>query len=210
MVFDGGIVEDVVIAGVTIETKRFDWFWWGDGDPIHFNIKRRSEVDGTKREKEPPAGVIRNVTIRDVIAHGAGTSAINGHPDSWLDGIRLDNVRLFVSRDPQGPYENTQSAMTLRHARNFTMKDVEVKWEKPESPTWKTGLAIDNASDLLLDGVEVATALTMKDVENVTVRRSRTPSIQVGGARTQKIRLVETEGALTSGVEVRKDAIARR
>ena len=61
MVFDGGVVEDVVISNVTIETRRFDWFWWGDGDPIHFNIKRRSEVDGTKREKEPPAGAIRNV-----------------------------------------------------------------------------------------------------------------------------------------------------
>ena len=63
MVFDGGVVEDVVISNVTIETRRFDWFWWGDGDPIHFNIKRRSEVDGTKRDNEPPAGMIRNVSI---------------------------------------------------------------------------------------------------------------------------------------------------
>jgi hypothetical protein len=45
MVFDGGVVEDVVISDVVIETRRFDWFWWGDGDPIHFNIKRRSDVD---------------------------------------------------------------------------------------------------------------------------------------------------------------------
>lgn len=75
MVFDGGVVEDVVISNVTIETRRFDWFWWGDGDPIHFNIKRRSEVDGTRRDNEPPAGVIRNVSIRNVIAHGTGTSA---------------------------------------------------------------------------------------------------------------------------------------
>ena len=53
MVFDGGIVEDVVIDNVTIDTRRFDWFWWGDGDPIHFNIKRRSEVDGVKHDNEP-------------------------------------------------------------------------------------------------------------------------------------------------------------
>ena len=139
MVFDGGVVEDVVISNVTIETRRFDWFWWGDGDPIHFNIKRRSEVDGNKRANEPPAGAIRNVSIRNVIAHGTGASALNGHPDSWLDGIRLDNVRLFVSHDPQAPYENTRAALTLRDARNFTMKDVEIRWEKPESPRGKPG-----------------------------------------------------------------------
>ena len=49
MVFDGGYVSDVVLSNLTIECRRHDWFWWGDGDPIHFNIKRRSEVDGTPR-----------------------------------------------------------------------------------------------------------------------------------------------------------------
>jgi polygalacturonase len=162
MVFDGGVVEDVVISNVTIDTRRFDWFWWGDGDPIHFNIKRRSEVDGAKRENEPPAGIIRNVSIRNVIAHGAGTTAITGHPDSWLDGIHLDNVHLFVSHDPQAQYENTQAALTLRLARNFTMKDVEIRWEKPESATWKAGMQVEDAADVLLEDVDVAMRMTLK------------------------------------------------
>ena len=207
MVFDGGVVEDVVISNVTIETRRFDWFWWGDGDPIHFNIKRRSEVDGTKRENEPPAGAIRNISIRNVIAHGTGTSAINGHPDSWLDGIRLDNVRLFVSHDPQAPYENTQAALTLRHARNFTMKDVEIRWEKPESPTWNAGLRVDNVTDLLLDGVDVPTRMTLKDVESVTVRHSRAPAFHISGAHSGKIRLSDTEGTVTTDSDLPRDAV---
>ncbi len=48
-------------------------------------------------DNEPAAGIIRNVTISNVIAHGQGTSAMQGHPDSWLEGIRLNHVRLFVS-----------------------------------------------------------------------------------------------------------------
>jgi polygalacturonase len=210
MVFDGGVVEDVVVSNVTIETRRFDWFWWGDGDPIHFNIQRRSEVDGQKRENEPAAGSIRNVSIRNVIAHGAGTSAIQGHPDSWLDGIRLENVRLFVSHDPQAQYENTQAALSLRNARNLIMKDVEIHWEKPESPTWKAGLQVESVKDLLLDGVNVATRMTLKDAENATVRNSATETIQISGVRSRKIRLLDTEGAVTSGAEVAKDAIVRR
>jgi hypothetical protein len=167
-------------------------------------------VDGTKPQNEPPAGIIRNVSIRNVIAHGAGTSAINGHPDSWLDGIHLDNVHLFVTHDSQAQYENTQSALTLRHARNFTMKDVEIHWEKPVSPTWKTGIEVEDVKDLLLDGVDVPTRMALKNVENVTVRQSRTPAIQVSGARSRAIRLVDSEGTLATDRDVPKDAVVRR
>lgn len=217
MVFDGGIVEDVTISDVLIETRRFDWFWWGDGDPIHFNIKRRSEVDGTKRDNEPKAGIIRNVSIRNVIAHGTGTSAINGHPDSWLDGIHLENIHLFVSHDPKAPYENTRQAMTLRNARNFSMKDVEVRWEKPEAATWQTGLRVENVQNLLLEGVDIAAApgsranvLELKDVDGVTFRNSRAATVHVAGRRTRKIRLVDTESVVESDPDVPKDAIARQ
>jgi hypothetical protein len=200
----------VTIANVTIETRRFDWFWWGDGDPIHFNIKRRSEVDGAKRENEPAAGIIRNVSIRNVIAHGTGTSAIDGHPDSWLDGVHLDNVHLFVSHDPQAQYENTQAALTLRYARNFTMKDVEIRWEKPESSTWKAGMQVEDANGLLIEGVDVPTRMTMQNVENVTVRQSRTPALHVSGAGSHRVTVSDTTGTLTTGSEVGKGEVVRR
>jgi hypothetical protein len=216
MVFDGGIVEDVTISDVLIETRRFDWFWWGDGDPIHFNIKRRSEVDGTKRDNEPKAGIIRNVSISNVIAHGTGTSAINGHPDSWLDGIHLENIHLFVSHDSNAPYENTRDALTLRDARNFTMKDVEVRWEKPEAASWRTGMRVENVQNLLMDGVDIAAApgshaevLALKNVDGVTLRNSRAARVHVAGGRTRKIRLVDTESVVEADPDVAKDAVAR-
>jgi hypothetical protein len=158
MVFDGGVVEDVVISNVSIETRRFDWFWWGDGDPIHFNIKRRSEVDGTKRDHEAPAGKIRNVSISNVIAHAAGTSAINGHPDSWLENIHLDNVRLFVAHDPAAPYENCRTAFALRHARNLSMKDIQIRWDRPHSATWRSSLTAEDVDDLQLDTMDLEAA----------------------------------------------------
>ncbi len=34
MVFDGGVLENIVMTNLTIECRPFDWFWWGDGDPI--------------------------------------------------------------------------------------------------------------------------------------------------------------------------------
>ena len=155
MVFDGGIVEDVVLSNLTIETRRFDWFWWGDGDPLHFNIKRRSEVDGTRRAGEPPAGTIRNVMLQNVIARGAGASVINGHATSWLEGLRLNNIRLILSSDRQAPYEHTATALTIRQARGLRMSHVEIGWEKPYAESWRSGLALDQVRDAILDGVEV-------------------------------------------------------
>jgi len=204
MVFDGGIVEDVVIANVTIDTRRFDWFWWGDGDPIHFNIERRSEVDGVKRDNEPAAGIIRNVTISNVIAHGQGTSAMHGHPDSWLQGIRLNHVRLFVSHGAEAPYESTTAAMTLEYARDVAMNDVEIAWEEPHAATWQTGLAVNHVEDLVLDGARIDAApgsdqpvLRLNDVDGVLVRQSRIGSVHVTGSKSRAVRLVETEAKLT-------------
>jgi polygalacturonase len=205
MVFDGGIVEDVVIDNVTIDTRRFDWFWWGDGDPIHFNIKRRSEIDGRTYENEPAAGIIRNVTISNVIAHGQGTSGIQGHPDSWLEGIRLNHVRLFVSHAPDAPYESTAAAMTLRYARNVQMNDVDIAWEEPNASTWQSAFTVDQVKDLRLDDMTIDSppnsnhpCLQLNDADGVLVRQSRIASVHVTGSKSKNVRLVETEAKVTT------------
>ncbi len=210
MVFDGGIVEDVVIDNVTIDTRRFDWFWWGDGDPIHFNIKRRSEIDGRTYDHEPAAGIIRNVTISNVVAHGQGTSMMRGHPDSWLEGIRLNHVRLFVSHGADAPYEGTTAAMTLQYVRDVRMQDVEIRWQSPDAATWQSGLVVDKVQDLDLDGVRIdpapgssRAALILSDVDGVVVRQSRVPTIDVSGSRSRGVRLLDTDSkvAVGQGVE---------
>ena len=181
MVFDGGYVSDVVLSNLTIECTRHDWFWWGDGDPIHFNIKRRSEVDHTPRENEPPAGSIRNVLIRNVVARGMGSSLINGHPDSWIEGITLDNIKLFLSTDPASPLQKTTHAMKIQWARNIKLKDVEVIWDKPESDKWQSALYVEDVKGLELDGFSArqakpgaeTPALLLNKVEGATIRNSR-------------------------------------
>ena len=79
MVYDGGVVENVVISDIVVNTHRFDWFWWGNGDPIYFTVQRRSESLGLPlKPDEPPAGVIRHVIVRNIIAHGQGSCLILG------------------------------------------------------------------------------------------------------------------------------------
>ena len=216
MTFQGGVVEDVVVSNVSIETPRFDWFWWGDGDPIHFNIKKGSELDGKPHPGEPPPGKIRNISISNVIAHGTGTSVINGHPDSWLENIHFDNVRLFVSHDPDAPYESTHNAMTIKQARNFSIKDSEIGWEKQHADSWKTGLIVEDVENFRLDTVDVhaapgsnEAAVELTNAAGVTLRATRTNSIHLAGKNTRDVRVSLTDAKIDSAAEVGKDAIIR-
>jgi hypothetical protein len=172
MVFDGGIVENVVISNLTIDCRRHDWFWWGDGDPFHFNIKRRSEVHKhVKFENEPPAGVIRNILIQNVVAHGKGSSVINGHPTSWLDGVTFDNVKLFISSDSTVAYDKAVHAFQFQMAKNLRLRNVEVFWGKPDSKLWKSALFFEDVAGLQLDNFSGRQANLGSDLPAVEFHR---------------------------------------
>ena len=182
MTFDGGYVRDVLISNVTIDTRRFQWFWWGDGDPFHFRSLRRNEIMGQKPPPDaPPAGVIRDVMFQNIIARGKGASKIEGHPEAWLDGIHWENVRLYLSADPKADYNKGNSAMKVRWARNFKMRNVEVHWEDPIPQNWQNALDFQDVSGIELDNVsarqsragETAPAVVFDQAEDVVVRNAR-------------------------------------
>jgi len=159
MTFDGGAVENVVLSNLTIETVRHDWFWWGDGEPFHFDIRKRSEVHaGWPKDKDRPAGAIRNVKIQNVVARGFGSSVCNGHPDSWLDGISFENVRLVMAHDPAAPYDKAEHAIVFKQARNLRLRDFEVVWESPLYSRWRSAFAFDEVEGLTLDGLSARQA----------------------------------------------------
>jgi Glycosyl hydrolases family 28 len=153
MVYDGGVVENVVVSNVVVNTNRFDWFWWGNGDPIYFTVQRRSESLGLPlKPDEPPAGAIRHVILRNIIAHGQGSCLILGHPNSWLDDINLENIKLYQSSDPKAGYDRSVHAMYFHYAKNIKVKDLQVQWEKPESAKWQSPVYFEEVQGLKLEG----------------------------------------------------------
>jgi polygalacturonase len=201
MTFDGGPVENVVLSDLVIDCVRHDWFWWGDGEPFHFNIKRRSEVHaGWPKEKDRAAGAIRNVKIQNVIARGAGASVCNGHPDSWLDGVSFENVKLTIAHDPRFPYDKAVDALTFKQARNLRLRDLEVVWEKPGYGPWRSALRFEEVEGLVLESfhggpapdAKGSAAVVFDRVAGATVRASRFVPLTgigfaIGGAGTKDI-----------------------
>jgi hypothetical protein len=138
-------------------------------------------VDGRQRENEPPAGAIRNVILRNIIARGKGTSFINGHPDSWLENVSLENIKLAISTDPEAPYDKSVHAMKIRWAKNLRLKDIEISWEKPELKTWESALHLEDVRGLEISGFAgrqahpgaAAAAITLNQVEDALIRNSK-------------------------------------
>lgn len=179
MVFDGGVLENVVLSNLTIECVRYDWFWWGDGDPIHFNLIQRSEINSNiDKSKEPPVGIIRNVIVSNVIARGYGTNLIHGHVNSPLTDVTLENIRLSVAYDPHGSPRKMEHAVVVENALNLRLKDFEIIWEEPYSDKWQSALTFQNVQGLLLDGVSArqapnntrAPAIVLDDVDGAVIR----------------------------------------
>lgn len=207
MNFDGGEVSDVVISNLTIECVRHDWFWWGDGEPFHFNVKKRSEVHKNwKKEDDRPAGSIRNVLIQNVIARGYGSSVCNGHRENWLDGITMENVKLFIAHDPAAPYDKALHALTFKQVKNLKLRNMEVTWEDPVYDQWESALYFEDVTGLEVDGFvgrparpsSGAPAVVLSQVEAAQIRRSRALSgtgvfVEVRGDRSRGILLLDND-----------------
>jgi hypothetical protein len=165
MDFDGGVVENVVLSNLTIDCVRYEWFWWGDGEPFHFNVKKRSEVHrDAKKADDRPAGHIRNIKIANVIARGRGSSVCNGHPDAWLEGITFDNVKLVLAHDPAAAYDKAVDALTFKQVRNLKLRNLEIVWDKPEYGRWESALVLDEIQGLEIDGFQGRQAPTVPAV----------------------------------------------
>lgn len=182
MVFDGGIVENVIISNMTIECKRFDWFWWGDGDPLHFNLIHRSEIDpNMDKSKEPAIGKMKNILIRNILAKGIGACLIHGHPESPLENVSMENVRLEIVSEADSPLQKSPNALTIDNAIDLRLKDFEIVWDTPAAPAFRSTLVVENVHGLVLDGVSAKPvpngstepAVVLKSVDGVLERDFR-------------------------------------
>jgi hypothetical protein len=181
LVSDGGFVSDVLISNVTMDLRRFGWYY-GQGGPMGFVVKRRNEWTGEPIQKEGPfPGVIRNVVIRNLIVHAKGRCHINGHPSSWIDGLTLENIKLFIATDPNAPFDWVTNAMQFRWVKNLKLRDIAIQWEKPASEKWQSALYLEDVQGLGIDGFEGGQAwperdepaLVFKNVSDAIIRNSR-------------------------------------
>jgi hypothetical protein len=200
----GGDISNVVISNITMDLHRFDWFWAGDGNAFNFELRRQSEWnDEPRKADEPGPGSIHNVIVHDVIIHCQGESTIFGHPESWLSGVTFENIKFFISSNPDSPYDTAKNALSFRWVKDLRLRNVEVNWEKPAYDKWESALSLEDINGLQIDGFSGGAAwpernipaLALGRVTNATLRNMTAPPdtnlfLKVTGADTRQIHLI--------------------
>ena len=141
---DGATVEDVRIAGVTVELRRRHWNWWGSGELLHFVVKRRTP--GSR------LGAVRRIVIESVTARAQGTSHIVGPVERPLEGVTLSGIRILMTPEAT-PDKRATHGLVAEGVTGLRLRDVELVWDdRVPEPRWQSALVVKNARDFELSG----------------------------------------------------------
>jgi len=138
---DGGILEDVTISNITMKDVM--------GSPFFFRLGARM-----RGPEGIPVGKLRRVNISNVVAYGVNpdyASLIMGIPGYDVEDIKMDNITLLIKGgapkeqaaiivpekekaypDPQEFIKIPAYGFFIRHAKNITLTNVELKLENDD------------------------------------------------------------------------------
>lgn len=147
---DGGVLSNIIMKNIVIETAHTSPCHWGKADPIHISTRYRNP--------EIKPGAVRNVIFSEIIASSEGAINLIGIEDAKIEDVSFNNVML------------TLKASEARDRGCFDIRP-------PSSPINPTGKGVDNAFSIeesgQLHGVKPydggMPALYAEHVEGLTV-----------------------------------------
>ncbi len=86
---DDGFIENILFSNITIQNRIHSGHWWGNGEPIH--------VSAIKQDPQIPAGPIRNIRFRNIIAESENGIVIYGTEESPISDLWLEDVSIRIS-----------------------------------------------------------------------------------------------------------------
>ncbi len=152
---DAGDIENVVFSNMVIETRLFHDDWWGKAEPIHISAVHRSP--------NAPIGHVRHVRFSNILCRGENGVFISGSPDSIIEDVVLDNVRIEINKtstwpggkhdrrppeDDQHLYSHPTAGVFIEYARDVTLRNVEVVWGDNRPDYFGPALECHNVQDL--------------------------------------------------------------
>jgi len=138
IIVDGGVMEGVSISNITIE---------GTACPLYIRLGNRARKH-TDDAPEPPRGVMRNISISNLVAYNTGnfSNSITGVPGQNVENLTIDNVQFFnrgglkdgeykathqdVPEDEKGYPQPTvwgnlpSSTLFIRHVRGLSVNNL--------------------------------------------------------------------------------------
>ncbi len=177
---DGGLIDGWTVDNIAMTLPN-------DGVPIYFwSWKRRDDT---------PWGTVRNVMVSNVTAIGDGCVFISGVREKPMEGITLENFRMFMRggtrqkhhEDPPYPFQvwghrRAPYDIYCRYVNDLKLRNIKVTWSTPEKPLWGSAIRCLSVKDLEISGFEGrqslgsdAPAIHLTDVKGAFVHNCRAP-----------------------------------
>jgi polygalacturonase len=132
---DPGDIENILFSNIIVETRLFHDDWWGKAEPIHISTAPRSPGAALGR--------VRHVRFRNILCRGESGAFISGCPDSVIEDVALESVRIEIDKTSKWPgglhdrrppeddrhlYAHRTAGVFVEHAARVALRDVEVVW----------------------------------------------------------------------------------
>jgi hypothetical protein len=196
---DGATVSDVIYRGLTIETGRRHWNWWGSAEMCKFVLKRRTPTSRL--------GAIRDIAISDVVAHARGSSTIVGHAERPIENVRLNGLALDMLPE-NATDKRATDAIRFDNVRGLRVRDLSVRWasEKAE-PKWSSAMVLRRVTDFAIDGFSGRQGHAASDKAAIVLDDAVEGTIT--GARGSEgcRRLIHVQGNSTRAVSIRDSRV---
>jgi len=189
-IVDGGIMDGVMVSNITMRNV---------GAPIFVRLGNRARPFKANMKK-PTIGKLRNVTINNIEATGAGPTgcAISGLPGAFIENLTLNNLRLFFSgggtkaeADREVP-EKANSypeysmfgrlpayGLYCRHVRGLKLVNLQLGADKNDS---RHAVVFEDVESGTIEGLESTftqgsrSILGFKNISNIIIRACRPPA----------------------------------
>jgi len=165
---DKGTIENILFSDFVICTRLHSGHWWGHGEPIH--------VSAIRQDPGIPAGEIKNIRFRNIIAHSETGILIYGTKESPVTGLLLEDVSLHIQPGPLeatyggnfdlrpvypadlGIFKQVIPAVYSQYARDMVINDLQVSWGTALPDYWTNAIYCTDFSGLVINGFTGAPA----------------------------------------------------
>lgn len=153
---DGGLIDGWIVSNISMNVSPD--FRRG-GQAVYMWVYPRTD--------DIPCGTVKNVSISNITARGDGGVFISGTPESHIDGVTLDNIRITMRgdvrkewhEDPPYPFyvwghHRAPYDIFCRYVDDLKLRDVQYIWNEPEKPEWGSAIRCIEANNLIVDGFQ--------------------------------------------------------
>jgi hypothetical protein len=185
-----GSVENLVFSDIVLRTRLLTGHWWGKAEPVH--VSAVLWAPGVERP-----GRIRNVTFSRLRVEGEHGMIVWGSPDSVVEDVVFDDVRLRLRRGPNSEdwggnvdmrltrdpklslFARDLPALLARHTERLTVRNLAVDWAEDVPSFFTHAIEAESFRELVVDGFRgrqagaTGSAIRLSKGEDAVVRDSR-------------------------------------